>query len=158
IDPGNIAVLLGAGDGTFAAPLTFETGSGPRSLAIADIDDDGKPDIVTPDFFDFTTSLLFNNSQSSATLHTTINVTTTNDAPDVTATAMLATVPSVPLSLNGVVFADVDGGAAGQTEIATFTAAAGTGVFTATAGGGVAVTGDNTETLTLTGSIADLNT
>ena len=98
-------------------------GSGPRSLAIADIDEDGQLDIVTPDFFDFTVSVLFNNNQASAILHTTINVTATNDAPQVTAPTLLATAPSAALSLKGVVFADVDGGAAGQTETATFTAA-----------------------------------
>ena len=42
----NIAVLLGAGDGTFGLPTYFAAGAGPASLAIGDLDRDQIPDLV----------------------------------------------------------------------------------------------------------------
>jgi subtilisin family serine protease len=45
-DSGMIAVLLGKGDGTFAAELQFAVPSPPISLAVADFDGDGNPDVV----------------------------------------------------------------------------------------------------------------
>lgn len=48
--PGNLTILLGKGDGTFtptaASPVT---GSIPYSVAITDLNGDGKPDLVTAD-------------------------------------------------------------------------------------------------------------
>jgi hypothetical protein len=37
---------LGNGDGTFGGPLTFPVPYGPQSLAVADVNGDGKPDIL----------------------------------------------------------------------------------------------------------------
>jgi len=42
------AVLLGHGDGTFAAPLILPSGAGP-SVAVGDINGDGIPDIISSD-------------------------------------------------------------------------------------------------------------
>jgi hypothetical protein len=42
-------VLLGNGNGTFAAPQTFAVGSSPVAVAVADLTGDGKPDILTAD-------------------------------------------------------------------------------------------------------------
>jgi hypothetical protein len=44
---GSVAVLLGNGDGTFQAPVTYDSGGGSTvSVAVADMNGDGKPDIV----------------------------------------------------------------------------------------------------------------
>jgi len=45
-DYDNVMVLLGKGDGTFNSPVTFFAGLSPRSVAVGDVNGDGKPDIV----------------------------------------------------------------------------------------------------------------
>jgi hypothetical protein len=43
----SVSVLLGNGDGTFQAAMTYGPGGrGPRSVAVADMNQDGKPDLV----------------------------------------------------------------------------------------------------------------
>src|SRR5271156_125077 len=45
--PGPIGVLLGNGDGTFRAVVTYESGGGPNyAVVVADVNGDGKPDII----------------------------------------------------------------------------------------------------------------
>ena len=50
----SVSVMLGTGNGTFVAATgsPFAVGSGPYSVAVADVNSDGKPDIVTADFRD----------------------------------------------------------------------------------------------------------
>ncbi len=43
---GTVSVLLGNGDGSFAAPLTTAVGSGPFATAVADFNGDGRPDLM----------------------------------------------------------------------------------------------------------------
>jgi len=44
---GSVDVLLGNGDGTFRRAVTYDTGGdGPLSVAVADVNGDGKPDII----------------------------------------------------------------------------------------------------------------
>ncbi len=49
---GGIAVLLGKGDGTFVTansiPLSYAPGSGPNYIALADVNRDGKLDLIVP--------------------------------------------------------------------------------------------------------------
>src|SRR6266704_291405 len=44
-----VSVLLGNGDGTFAAKTDFTTGSGPQSVAIGDLNGDARPDLAVAD-------------------------------------------------------------------------------------------------------------
>jgi hypothetical protein len=44
---GTLGVLLGNGDGTFQAVATYDSGGyGPKSVALADVNRDGKPDLI----------------------------------------------------------------------------------------------------------------
>lgn len=51
---GQVAVLLGNGDGTFQSPVTFLSGGDwLTSLAVADLNNDGKPDVVTTNYYSY---------------------------------------------------------------------------------------------------------
>jgi hypothetical protein len=43
---GNLAVLLGKGDGTFAKPVTYHAGIHPAELTLADLNEDGNLDVA----------------------------------------------------------------------------------------------------------------
>ena len=53
------------GNGTFQAKQSFGTGVGHRSVAVADLDGDGKVDLVTPDYSDNTASVLLGNGNGT---------------------------------------------------------------------------------------------
>ena len=46
VDDGSVGVHLGNGDGTFQAARDFAAGRGPSSVAVADFNGDGRPDLV----------------------------------------------------------------------------------------------------------------
>jgi hypothetical protein len=49
---GSVSVLLGNGDGTFQAAVTYNSGGyGASSVAVADVNDDGKPDLLVANRF-----------------------------------------------------------------------------------------------------------
>jgi hypothetical protein len=50
LTPGNISVLLGNGDGTFRPNVDYTIGARATSVAIGDLNGDGKPDLVVSDF------------------------------------------------------------------------------------------------------------
>ncbi len=47
---GNVSVLLGVGDGTFAAAVNYAAGDGPISVALGDLDGDQAPDLAVANF------------------------------------------------------------------------------------------------------------
>ncbi|WP_162136355.1 FG-GAP-like repeat-containing protein, partial [Zavarzinella formosa] len=69
IGSNNVSVLLGAGDGTFApAPgLPPAVGNEPFSVAVGDVNGDGKPDLVTANYASDTVSVLLGNGDGTFT-------------------------------------------------------------------------------------------
>ncbi len=70
-DDGTVSVLLnttvpGASTLSFAAQQTFAIGSGSFSLAVADINGDGWPDLIAANYSDGTVSVLLNTTASAA--------------------------------------------------------------------------------------------
>ena len=56
----DVSVLLGAGDGTFGAPMSFPAGHGPESVAIEDLDGDGVRDLAVANLLSNDVSVLLN--------------------------------------------------------------------------------------------------
>lgn len=54
----SVSILLGVGDGTFGATTNFPAGNGPTSIAIADYNVDGRPDLAVTAQTDNSVSLL----------------------------------------------------------------------------------------------------
>ena len=60
-----MSVLLGNGDGTFPAQQTFPVVDGPGSVAVADLNNDGIPDLVTANFNSDDVSVLLGNGDGT---------------------------------------------------------------------------------------------
>ena len=61
---GSVGVLLGNGDGTFQPVVAYgSAGVGAFSIAVADVNADGKPDIVVANFGSGTVGVLLNNTR-----------------------------------------------------------------------------------------------
>src|SRR5262249_51741570 len=56
----------GAAAPSFATQQTFATGNAPASVAVADVNGDGKPDLLVANFNDNTVSVLFNTTAPGA--------------------------------------------------------------------------------------------
>ena len=69
-----MSVLLGNGNGTFQAAQNFTTGSRPHSVAVADVNGDGKADLLAADFKGSSVSVLLGNG--NGTFQAAQNVTT----------------------------------------------------------------------------------
>jgi hypothetical protein len=66
INSTGVNVLLGNGDGTFQAPQGFATsGTDPGLTAVADLNGDGKPDIVATDYYSGSLSVLLGNGDGT---------------------------------------------------------------------------------------------
>ncbi|MGL5735439.1 MAG: choice-of-anchor L domain-containing protein, partial [Beijerinckiaceae bacterium] len=98
--------------------------------------------------------VLNDGATNSNTARTTITVVSVNDAPVNTLPASYTTNEDVSVQLTGLSIADVD--AASGTMTVTLGVNAGT--LAATSGGGVTVGGSGTGTLTLSGTLANINT
>jgi trimeric autotransporter adhesin len=70
--PGTVSVLLntttpGATTPSFATQQTFAAGNQPYWLAVADVNGDGKPDLIVANFDDNDVSVLLNTTTPGAT-------------------------------------------------------------------------------------------
>lgn len=93
---------------------------------------------------------------------TTLAIAAVNDAPTITAPAMIAGSEDVPLALTSISFADVDAGSASLSVSFTVPSGALTGpggniLVGPNTGGVTAAAGSGTTSRTLTGTIANLN-
>src|SRR5207245_2738785 len=61
----NVLVLLGNGDGTFQAARTFAAGGGPLSVAVGDVNGDGRPDLAVANYSSNTVSVLLGNGDGT---------------------------------------------------------------------------------------------
>jgi hypothetical protein len=58
--PGGVSILLGNGDGTFQAPIIYGSGGGANSVAVADLNVDGRIDVVEANGTTSTIGVLLN--------------------------------------------------------------------------------------------------
>jgi hypothetical protein len=58
-----VSILVGRGDGTFLPPRNFSTGNLPLSVAVADLNLDGLPDLITANYFGNDVSILLGITQ-----------------------------------------------------------------------------------------------
>src|SRR5205823_2527168 len=76
-----LGVLLGNGDGSFQTQLTFDSGGRPYSVAAADVNGDGRLDLVAANFQDAAVSVLLNATPTFTIDHTAPTVTITRGNP-----------------------------------------------------------------------------
>ena len=62
---GGARVLLGRGDGSFAAPVTYDVGGYPGALALADVNGDGATDLITADLGGSSISVVLGNGDGT---------------------------------------------------------------------------------------------
>ena len=82
-----ISVLLnttppGASTPSFATQQTFATGSGPNAVALADVNGDGRPDLIVPNINDGTVSVLLNTTAAGASTASFATQQTFTTGPD----------------------------------------------------------------------------
>ncbi|MFC4864763.1 Ig-like domain-containing protein [Pseudomonas sp. MAHUQ-62] len=90
---------------------------------------------------------------SSLAIAATVNVVAVNDAPVITAPGSISVTEDVAQALTGISFSDVDA----STGSVTVAFSVASGSLGAISGSGVTVAGSGTGTLTLVGSISDIN-
>jgi hypothetical protein len=118
----NVSVILGTGGGAFAQPVSYTATGTPRSVAVADLNADGKPDVVTGND-DGTVSVMLNSggavlaspvnyaARSAGTEQVTIGDLNGDGKPDLAVTNRLATaspaenVVAVLVNMGGGTFA-----------------------------------------------------
>jgi hypothetical protein len=63
--PGSVSVLLGNGDGTFKAAVSYGVGTQPISVAVGDFKGDGKLDLAVANYYSGTVSVLLGNGDGT---------------------------------------------------------------------------------------------
>ena len=118
---GSVGVLLGNGDGTFQASTSFGSGGlSANSVVIADVNGDGRPDVLVANVGSSTVGVLLNNTATSQASTTTILSSSLNPSTYGQAVALKASVTSTAGVPTGtVIFYD------GSTPIGAATLASG---------------------------------
>lgn len=62
---GNISMLLGKGDGTFAGPANYDVGQSPSAVVAVDLNSDGAPDLVVANSGSNSVSILLGSGQGT---------------------------------------------------------------------------------------------
>jgi hypothetical protein len=142
---GTAGVLLGNDDGTFQAAQTYNSGGSiPYKVVIADVNGDGKPDVIMANANSATVGVLLNNLQTptSTSVASSLNPSVYGQAVHVTATVTSDSgVPTGTVQiLNGSTVVGMGTLASGTVSIPISTFAAGTDSITASylGGGGYA--------------------
>lgn len=157
-----VSELIGASD-TDGDTLTYTFGGTTPTLGTVSFNDlagnasDGFTYTPNAEVNGTDTFTILISDGNGGTFEQTVNViiNPVNDAPVNTLPATFATAEDTPVQLTGLSVADVD---AGIGTIMTVTLSVGSGVLAAESGALVNATGSATDTLTLTGTLADLNT
>jgi FG-GAP-like repeat len=101
---GQLAVLLGKGDGTFSTALTYDSGGrNASSLAVADLNHDGKVDAVVANFGDNPPSP---NTSVAVLLNNSVIIDTTPPVITISTTPKLLWPPNgriVPVTISGTI-------------------------------------------------------
>ncbi len=121
---GGVAVLLGNGDGTFQGPINYSSGgSDAISVAVADVNGDGRPDLVALNLVSSTVGVLLNK-----TSYATGTVLTSSPNPSLVnqTVTFTATISSTPPVHNGEVVTFHNG----TTELGTGTITNGVATLT----------------------------
>ena len=71
---GILTVFTNNGGGVFGINATLNVGSHPSSVAVADVNGDGKPDLISANFLDNTLTVLTNNGRGIFSSNATLNV------------------------------------------------------------------------------------
>ena len=133
-------VLLGTGTGTFGAITTYYTGFGstPFAIAAADVNGDGKPDLLTANSYGSTISVLLNTTPSPVLVPTLTALSSTSGPVGTVVTLTGTNLTGLTgVSFNGVAAATFAATSA-TTATATVPASATTGPVTLTTAAGTA--------------------
>ena len=167
--PGTIGVLKGNGDGTFQTAVTYNAGGtwGAFSTVVADVDGDGRPDLIVADFVDLTGRPVdvFLNSTIAANPTTTTLSTAPNPSvygEAVTFTATVTSSSGTPTGtvnlLNGSTVVGTGTLAGGMTSIRVSSLPAGADSITAKYLGSTTFASSTSTPLTQTVTVATTST
>ena len=97
----NISILAGTGTGSFAAATNLNLGTGPWTVAVGDLNNDGKPDLATSNYWTNNVSVLLNTTISSTPV---VNF----DAPTYSGTEETTdNIINIPVTLSATPLTDV---------------------------------------------------